>query len=87
MSSPGRQDASPSPDYSGADGSDNSDLDMTAEQKPEPRSSDQSPDSKKPNPKDPTRPRRKKARRACRACQIAHLTCSECYAFSPPPPR
>jgi hypothetical protein len=76
MSSPGTEEASPSPEYSGPEGSDNGDIDMTADQKTE------SPETKpngtaKSNAKDPTRPRRKKARRACFACQRAHLTCGE----------
>jgi hypothetical protein len=79
MSTPGAEDASPSPDYSGdQDGSD------MAELKSESQADDQEPTQKtangsKPasNAKDPLRPRRKKARRACYACQRAHLTCSE----------
>lgn len=89
MSSPEDQDASPSPDYSGPDGSENGDVDvdMTVDHKTEPRSGEHSPDTKpngaaKSNAKDPTRPRRKKARRACFACQRAHLTCGKYLPIS-----
>ncbi|KAF1972629.1 transcription activator of gluconeogenesis [Bimuria novae-zelandiae CBS 107.79] len=82
MSSPDDQDASPSPDYSGPEGSENGDFNMTAEQKSERPSGEHSPQTKpngttKSNTKDPQRPRRKKARRACFACQRAHLTCGD----------
>ncbi|KAJ4298905.1 Transcriptional regulator of nonfermentable carbon utilization [Kalmusia sp. IMI 367209] len=88
MSSPDAEDASPSPEYSGPEGSEQGDIDidtdMTAEQKTQPRSSEHSPETKSnngatksSNAKDPTRPRRKKARRACFACQRAHLTCGD----------
>lgn len=90
MPSPGPDDASPSPDYSGPEGSDTGDLDidldldpdMTAHHTNDPRGPEHVPDTKpngtaKSSAKDPTRPRRKKARRACFACQRAHLTCGE----------
>ncbi|RMZ68800.1 transcription factor [Pyrenophora seminiperda CCB06] len=76
MTTPGAEDASPSPEY-------RSDLDddMAAEQSTDRQSGDASPTQKptngKPNAKDPLRPRRKKARRACFACQRAHLTCGD----------
>lgn len=82
MTTPGAEDASPSPEYSGdPDGSD-----MAAEQKldyqSDASSSAQSGTGQKPlNAKDPQRPRRKKAKRACLACQRAHLTCSEWFNF------
>ncbi|KAF2279075.1 uncharacterized protein EI97DRAFT_226677 [Westerdykella ornata] len=80
MSTPGAEDASPSPEYSGdQDGSD------MAEERAEAQADDAEQSRKattgqKPsaaNAKDPFRPRRKKARRACLACQRAHLTCSD----------
>lgn len=77
MSTPGAEDASPSPEYSG-----DLDDDMAAEQTDR-QSGDASPSQKTTNgksasnAKDPLRPRRKKARRACFACQRAHLTCGE----------
>ncbi|KAF2641110.1 hypothetical protein P280DRAFT_489563 [Massarina eburnea CBS 473.64] len=88
MSTPGRDDASPSPEYSGdpdveldldpEEGDGDIDIDMAAEQKSDPHSGATSPDTKKAsNAKDPSRPRRKKARRACFSCQRAHLTCGD----------
>ncbi|KAF2679820.1 transcription activator of gluconeogenesis [Lentithecium fluviatile CBS 122367] len=79
MSTPEPEDASPSPDYSGAEDDDN---DMSVEQRNGQSGGDVSTDQKtstKPasNAKDPSRPRRKKARRACFACQRAHLTCGD----------
>jgi len=89
MSTPGAEDASPSPEYSG----DPDESDMAVEQKSEPRDGDASRGSPQKtggqksasNAKDPLRPRRKKARRACFACQRAHLTCGEHPKFHPSP--
>jgi len=81
MPSPDAEDGSPERDSSSEP--DESDVDMTADHKTDPRMGDASLDKKSKlsksssSLKDPTRPRRKKARRACLACQRAHLTCGE----------
>ena len=77
MSTPGAEDASRSPEYSGDGDQDESDM---AEVKSESQHDSAEPSQKiksTANAKDPLRPRRKKARRACMACQRAHLTCGE----------
>ncbi|KAF1953760.1 transcription activator of gluconeogenesis [Byssothecium circinans] len=83
MSTPTRDDASPTPEYARDPDEeidlDPDDADMAVDQKSEPHSGATSPETKKhaSNAKDPARPRRKKARRACFSCQRAHLTCGD----------